>query len=184
MDNKDFPTQDDISDAIHMLITQTPGKYDWMARQLDPRTGTENALRNRVRQIGGQVVPLGMAVEMEAISGRADITQAMCRRAGGTFVKLPQVEQMDNEELLVKFNDLIAALGKFSQVHNDITADGVLDRDEKRLMHAKGHRVQSLIAEIMAVTELLFGECEGDAREVAAPGVVAHRYLCVEKSNA
>jgi len=173
VDNKDFPTQSDISDAIHMLITQTPGKYDWMAKQLDPATGTENALRNRVRQIGGQMVPLGMAVEMEAISGRTDITQAMCHRAGGTFVKLPQIEQMDNEELLVKFNELISSLGQFSQVHNEITSDGVLDLDEKRLMHAKGHRVQTVVAEIMAVTEMLFGE--SDARECAAPGVVALR---------
>nr|MBX9498730.1 DNA-binding protein [Yersinia enterocolitica] len=87
MDNKDFPTQPDISDAIHQLITQTPGKYDAMAKQLCPLSGTENALRNRVRQLAGQVVPLGMAVEMESISGRSDITEAMCKRAGGVFVK-------------------------------------------------------------------------------------------------
>ncbi|HHH1452223.1 TPA: DNA-binding protein, partial [Yersinia enterocolitica] len=54
MDNKDFPTQPDISDAIHQLITQTPGKYDAMAKQLCPLSGTENALRNRVRQLAGQ----------------------------------------------------------------------------------------------------------------------------------
>lgn len=76
MDNKDFPTQDDISDAIHRLITQFPGKAARWA-VADPVAGTENALRNRVRQVSGQVVPLGMAVEMESISGRSDITEAM-----------------------------------------------------------------------------------------------------------
>ncbi len=95
MDNKDFPTQDDISEAIHKLITLFPGKYSAMAQQLDPVAGTENALRNRVRQVSGQVVPLGMAAEMESISGRSDITEAMCKRAGGVFVKLPEIEQVD-----------------------------------------------------------------------------------------
>jgi len=39
-----------------------------------------------------------------------------------------------------------------------------LDRDESKRMRIKGYRVQSLVAEIMVVTELLFGE--GDARSV------------------
>jgi hypothetical protein len=99
VDNKDFPTQDDISEAIHKLITQFPGKYSAMAKELDPVAGTENALRNRVRQVSGQVVPLGMAVEMESISGRSDITEAMCKHAGGVFVKLPEIEQADTRKI-------------------------------------------------------------------------------------
>lgn len=160
MDNRDFPTQDDISEAIHKLITLTPGKYSAMANQLDPLTGTENALRNRVRQIAGQVVPLGMAAEMESISGRTDITEAMCRRAGGVFVKLPEVGQVDNEELLIKFNELMAALGQFAQAHNEFTSDGVLDKSESKRLKAKGYRVQSLVAEIYAVTVMMFGEVD------------------------
>ena len=50
VDNKDFPTRDDISEAIHKLITLFPSKYSAMAKQLDPVAGTENALRNRVRR--------------------------------------------------------------------------------------------------------------------------------------
>lgn len=164
MDNKDFPTQGDISDAIHKLITQFPGKYSAMAKELDPVAGTENALRNRVRQVSGQVVPLGMAVEMESISGRSDITEAMCKHAGGVFVKLPEIEQADNEELLIKFNELMSALGLFAKAHNEFTADGVLDNDESRKLKAKGYRVQSLVAEIYAVTVMMFGE--GDAQDM------------------
>ncbi|EKN6017421.1 YmfL family putative regulatory protein [Yersinia enterocolitica] len=163
MDNKDFPTQPDISNAIHQLITQTPGKYDAMAKQLCPLSGTENALRNRVRQLAGQVVPFGMAVEMESISGRSDITEAMCKRAGGVFVKLPVIDEVGNEELLVKFNDLLGALGDFSRAHNEFIADGILDRNESKRLKAKGYRAQSLIAEIWVVTEMLLGE--GDAPE-------------------
>ncbi len=158
VDNKDFPTQPDISDAIHQLITQTPGKYDAMAKQLCPLSGTENALRNRVRQLAGQVVPLGMAIEMESISGRSDITEAMCKRAGGVFVKLPEVNDIGNDELLIKFNDLLVALGDFGRAHNEFTSDGILDRDETKRLKAKGYKAQSIIAEIVAVTVMLWGD--------------------------
>lgn len=169
MDNKDFPTQDDISEAIHKLITLTPGKYGAMAKQLDPVTGTENALRNRVRQIGGQVVPLGMAIEMEAISGRTDITEAMCKRAGLVCFRLPNIEEVDNEDLLLRFNELMSALGGFSKAFNEFTADGVLDKNESKKFKAKGYRVQSLVAEIYAVTEMIFGEGDAtDMRSVAS----------------
>ena len=163
MDNKDFPTQDDISEAIHKLITLFPGKYSAMAQQLDPVAGTENALRNRVRQVSGQVVPLGMAAEMESISGRSDITEAMC--------KLPEIEQVDNEELLVKFNELLSALGLFAKAHNEFTADGVLDSDESKKLKAKGYRIQSLVAEIYAVTVMMFGE--GDAQDMRSRASIA-----------
>lgn len=163
MDNKNFPAPEDITAAIHKLVTSFPGGYGAMAKQL-AHDGTHNALSNRVRQVGGQMVPLGMAIDMESISGRSDITETMCRRNGGTFVKFPDVVEMGNEELLIKFNELLAALGQFAQAHNEFTADGVLDRDESKRMYIKGYRIQSLVAEIMVVTEMLFGE--GDARSV------------------
>lgn len=175
MDNKDFPTQDDISEAIHKLITLFPGKYSAMAQQLDPVAGTENALRNRVRQVSGQVVPLGMAVEMESISGRSDITEAMCKRAGGVFVKLPEIEQVDNEELLVKFNELMSALGLFAKAHNEFTSDGVLDNEESKKLEAKGYRIQSLVAEIHAVTVMMFGKGDATDMRSVASGALTKR---------
>ncbi|ELW7390681.1 DNA-binding protein [Yersinia enterocolitica] len=143
---------------MHQLITQTPGKYDAMAKQLCPLSGTENALRNRVRQLAGQFVPLGMAVEMESISGRSDITEAMCKRAGGVFVKLPEVNDIGNDELLIKFNDLLVALGDFGRAHNEFTSDGILDRDETKRLKAKGYIAQSIIAEIIAISVMLWGD--------------------------
>ncbi|WP_447879289.1 hypothetical protein [Serratia fonticola] len=95
----------------------------------------------------------------------------MCRRAGGVFVKLPEVGQVDNEELLIKFNELMAALGQFAQAHNEFTSDGVLDKSESKRLKAKGYRVQSLVAEIYAVTVMMFGE--GDAQDMRSRASVA-----------
>nr|WP_276528262.1 YmfL family putative regulatory protein [Yersinia bercovieri] len=99
-----------------------------------------------------------MAVEMESISGRSDITEAMCKRAGGVFVKLPEVNDIGNDELLIKFNDLLVALGDFGRAHNEFTSDGILDRDETKRLKAKGYKAQSIIAEIVAVTVMLWGD--------------------------
>lgn len=156
MDNKNFPVPADITAAMHKLITSTPGSYEAMAQALS-HDGTYNALSNRVRQHAGQIVPFGMAIQMEAISGRSDITEAMCKRVGGVFVRLPDIEQLDNEELLVKFNELLAALGDFSRAHNQYTADGILDKRESQSLRAKGYKAQSLIAEIWVISEMLWG---------------------------
>ncbi|QMV54103.1 YmfL family putative regulatory protein [Ewingella americana] len=171
MDNKNYPVPEDITGAMHKLITSYAGGYGAMAEQL-AHDGTHNALSNRVRQVGGQVVPFGMALMMEEISGRHDITEAICRRAGGAFVKFPEVEQMGNEELLVKFNELLAALGQFASAHNEFTADNYLDRDESKRLRIKGYRVQALVAEILVVTEMLFGKVEAPSVQLGASGAL------------
>ena len=156
--------------AIKKTITDLPGGYAEAAEWLGT---TENALFNRLRAEGDQIFPLGWAMVLQRASGSSHIADAIAFHTTGVFVKLPQIEQMGNEELLTKFNDLLSALGRFAQFHNESTADGVLDEEENRKMKAKGYRVQSLVAEIMVVTEMLFGE--GDARECAAPGALACR---------
>ncbi|WP_145517372.1 YmfL family putative regulatory protein [Yersinia mollaretii] len=130
MDNKDFPTQPDITDAIHKLITSTTGGYEGMAQQL-AHNGTDHALRNRVRQHHGQVVPLGMAVLMESISGRTDITEAMCKRVNAVMVKLPNIDQIHDEELHERFLMFGAKYGELHHKFIEYTADGELDHIEE-----------------------------------------------------
>jgi hypothetical protein len=163
--------------AIKKTITELPGGYAEAAEWLGT---TENALFNRLRTGGDQTFPLNWALVLQRAGGASHIADAVAHYSNGVFVKLPEIEQMGNEELLTKFNDLLSALGRFAHFHNESTADGVLDRDESKQMKAKGYRVQALVAEIMVVTEMLFGE--GDARECAAPGVVADKSMCMEKS--
>jgi hypothetical protein len=163
--------------AIKKTITELPGGYAEAAEWLGT---TENALFNRLRTGGDQTFPLNWALVLQRAGGASHIADAVAHHSNGVFVKLPEIEQMGNEELLTKFNDLLSALGRFARFHNESTADGVLDRDESKQMKAKGYRVQALVAEIMVVTEMLFGE--GDARECAAPGVVADKSMCMEKS--
>lgn len=158
MDNRNFPTPLEITDAIHKLITAFPGKYPAMAKRLDPDSGTENALRNRVRQLNGQMVPLGMVLEMEAEANSNVITEAIAKYRGGVFVKLPEFDEFDNDELLKKFNELISGLGDFCRQHNQFTSDGVLDLKEKQSLKATSYDIQCRLSEIVVITEMIFGK--------------------------
>ena len=162
--------------AIKRTITELPGGYAEAAEWLG---ATENSLFNRLRSDGDQTFPFGWAMLLQRAGGSNHIADAVAFDSNGVFVKLPVIKQMGNEELLFKFNELLSALGRFARFHNESTSDGVLDSEETRRMKAKGYRVQALVAEIMVVTEMLFGE--GDARECAAPGVLANQSRCMEK---
>ncbi|MWP48565.1 YmfL family putative regulatory protein [Gilliamella sp. Lep-s21] len=157
MDNRNYPTPKEITDAIHQLITAFNGKYPEMAKRLDPTSGTENALRNRVRQLNGQMVPLGMILEMEAEANSNVITEAIAKYRGGVFVKLPEFSEFDNDDLLNKFNNLIAELGQFCRQHNEFTSDGILDKKEKKSLKATSYAIQCRLSEIIVITEMIFG---------------------------
>ncbi len=94
---------------------------------------------------------------LQRAGGSNHIADAVAFDSNGVFVKLPVIEQTGNKELLFKFNELLSVLGRFARFHNESTSEGVLDGEETWRMKAKGYRVQAMVAEIMVVTEMLFG---------------------------
>ena len=159
MDNRNYPIPKEITDAIHQLIMSFDGKYSEMARRLDPPSDTENALRNRERQLNGQTVPLGMILDMEAEANSNVITESIAKHRGGVFVKLPEFNnELDNDELLNKFNNLIGELGQFCRQHNEFTADGILAKKEKKSLKATSYVIQCRLSEIIVITEMIFGK--------------------------
>lgn len=159
MDNRNFPIPDEIIDAVHKLIRSYPGGYSEMSKRLDPESGTENSLRNRVRKDrNDQQVTLGMILEMEAEANSDVITEAIAKYRGGVFVKLPEFNEFDNDELLNKFNNLIADLGQFCRQHNEFTADGILDKKEKKSLKTTSYAIQCRLSEIIVITEMIFGK--------------------------
>lgn len=159
MDNKNFPIPDDIMDAAHKLIRSYPGGYSEMAKRLDPESGTENSLRNRVRKDrNDQQVTLGMILEMEAEANSNVITEAIAKHQNGVFVKLPDVNHVDNDDLLKKFTELVSELGEFCRKHNEFISDGIFDKKEKKSLSGNAYSLQSKLTEIVQLTDLIFGE--------------------------
>ncbi|WP_227746630.1 phage regulatory CII family protein [Yersinia enterocolitica] len=81
-------------------------------------------------------------------------------------MKLPDVCDIGNEELLIKFNELLAALGDFGRAHNEFTADGVLDRNESKRLKLKGIEHSRLLQRLS-----LFQKCCGVMARCAAPDI-------------
>ena len=158
MDNRNFPIPNEIIDAVHKLIRSYLGGYSEMSKRLDPESGTENSLRNRVRKDrNDQQVTLGMILEMEAEADSNVITEAIARHQNGVFVKLPSVENVDNDDLLKKFTELVSELGQFCCKHNEFISDGILDSKEKAMLSANAYCLQSKLTEIVQLTDLIFG---------------------------
>jgi len=162
--------------AIKKTITELPGGYAEAAEWLG---ATENSLFNRLRSDGDQTFTFGWAMLLQRAGESNYIADAVAFNSNRVFLKLPVIEQMGNEELLFKFNELLSALDRFARFHNESTSDGVLDSEEARRMKAKRYRVQALVSEIMVATEMLFRE--GGARDCEAPDVFASNSRCMEK---
>lgn len=88
------------------------------------------SLTNRIYEKNGQSVSVADSLAMQALSGTTHFAEAIAELSGGTFVKLPECED-GNEELSKKFHELYIELGQLSASYTAATADGEIDKREK-----------------------------------------------------
>ena len=144
--------------AVRKTIAALPGGYAEAADWLDV---TENALFNRLRADGDQIFPLGWAMVLQ--------------RAGGThFVSLPDVEDVDNADINQRLLEVIEQIGSYSKQIRSAIEDGVVEPHEKTAINDELYLSISKLQEHAALVYKIFCISESnDARECAAPGVVA-----------
>ncbi len=82
--------------AVRKTIAALPGGYAEAADWLDV---TENALFNRLRADGDQIFPLGWAMVLQRAAGTHHIADAVAQSAGGVFVSLPEIEEVENADI-------------------------------------------------------------------------------------
>lgn len=130
------------------MIKAFPGGWDAIAGALGM---SRDALENRIYERKGQGVLVETALQMQKFSGTTHFAEAVAAISGGTFVKLPEVE-VENEDLLKKFNELYAELGRFSSDFNLATADEQIDRREEALLRHDADRLHKVLSELVALT--------------------------------
>jgi hypothetical protein len=121
-------------------------------KMCDAMLMTRSAMENRIYERKGQRVDVELAMAMQGFSGTTLFAEAIAAASGGTFVKLPQLEEIDNEALLVKFNQLHSKIGLLSSRFNEYTADGEIEARERDDMQQIGTEVHRTIQELLAVT--------------------------------
>ncbi len=168
--------------AVRKTIAALPGGYAEAADWLDV---TENALFNRLRADGDQIFPLGWAMILQRAGGTHFIADAVAQSANGVFVSLPDVEDVDNADINQRLLEVIEQIGSYSKQIRSAIEDGVVEPHEKTAINDELYLSISKLQEHAALVYKIFCISESnDARECAAPGVVAswrRLLLVVEK---
>ncbi|HCS4795281.1 TPA: hypothetical protein ORQ22_004940, partial [Escherichia coli] len=98
--------------AARKTIAALPGGYAEAAEWLDV---TENALFNRLRADGDQIFPLGWAMILQRAAGTHYIADAVAQSAGGVFVSLPEIEEVENADINQRLLEVIEQIGSYSK---------------------------------------------------------------------
>ena len=138
-----------IKQAYLGMIKAFPGGWDAMAAALG---FTRDALENRIYERKGQDLHVQTALQMQSFSGTDLFAEAIATAAGGTFVKLPIVDAVDNEDISVKFHELYAELGELSVEFTEITKKGEIDKRDQQLLNNIVGRMHKTMDELRVLT--------------------------------
>lgn len=147
----------EIKKSYLAMIKAFPGGWDAMTGAIGM---TRDFLENRIFERKGQGVLVETALHLQKLSGTTYFAEAVASVSGGTFVKLPDVE-VENVDILRKFNDLYAELGRFSSDFNLVTADDEIDRKEEVLLREDADRMHKTLSELVALTMRVYGKPAG-----------------------
>lgn len=139
----------ELRPAYLAMIREFPGGQDAMAAALGY---SRDALENRVYERKGQQISVHVALQMQAFSGTDHFAQAVAKLSGGTFVKLPCVEHIDNESISEKFHEIFEELGELSAEFRVATADGFIDAREKARINKIVDAMHVTMDQIRALT--------------------------------
>lgn len=144
------------------MIKSFSGGWDAMCGALGM---SRDALENRIYERRGQSVCVDTALQMQQFAGTTHFAEAIASISGGVFVRIPQSCDVDNDALLLKFNELHAQIGLLSQRFSEATADGEVDRRERADLAAIGDEIHRATQELLALTFSIY--CRKPSRSEA-----------------
>ncbi|MFU2317820.1 YmfL family putative regulatory protein [Rahnella sp. PCH160] len=146
-------------DVCRDLITDLPGGYFEAAKWLKT---TEDGVYNRLKELKGQVMPLGFAMVLQKAAGNPRLAHEIAFRSGGSFVPNPNLDELDDIELGRMFREMAVRMGKLAETYDEITADGVIDDSEKKRFMSEGNVLISSITAFQEHSLALFHKPGGD----------------------
>lgn len=143
----------DTRESYTKMITAYPGGWVAMAAALGM---SKDALENRVYERKGQQINVHTAMQLQAFSQTTFFAEAVSQESGGIFVKLPEFEECDRDELLGKFNQLYTELGRLSEKFSHHTQDGRIDQREKKDLTDTSQQIHRTVQELMVLTFAIY----------------------------
>ena len=171
----------EIRKCYQSMIRAYPGGWDAMSAALGySRCKLENLVYER-GGAGAQYMSVNDALQMQAFSQTEDFASTIARISGGVFLLLPELDQIDNEDIGDKFAELVAKLGELSNAYREYKADNVITRREFDGLNEVAHQIHIILMQFLTLVARVYCEPEKvDARECAAPGALAKNCLCGE----
>ena len=159
-----------IRNAVLKTITHISGTWPVAAAYLGM---SEASLRSRVYENKGWQLSTRDALSLQQLSGSTFFAEAIAVESGGTFVKLPSINEVEPDSIQTMFNENYAELGGMFATFTAAIADGVIDENERAQLQAQGkalHRkTETLLALMFSVycPRTSTVKLEAQAREVA-----------------
>ena len=153
--------------AYLSMIKAFAGGWDAIAPALGM---TRDALENRIYERKGQGLLVETALQMQAFAGTTHFAEAIATLSGGTFVRLPDIDAVDNDSLFKKFNQLHADIGLLSQKFSDYTSDDELDAVECASLSGIGNDIHRKMEELLTLTFRIYCRDGGTAQNESKRG--------------
>lgn len=116
-----------------------------------------SGFHNRRYEIKGQAFDVAELLVIQQKSGTAAFAEYVARESGGVFVALPDVADVDNDELLEKQQLLIEEVGTLAHKLRDaIRTDGI-DRAEQAELEEETRKLFRLSRELVSVAVMVHG---------------------------
>lgn len=113
---------------------------------------SRSALENRIYERKGQALLVEHVIQMQHFSGTTLFAEEVAKDAGGFFMKMPEINDVDREDLLLKFNELYAELGELSTTFNASISDDEIDHEERDALTKTGSNIHRALEEMLALT--------------------------------
>ena len=166
--------------AVRKTIADLPGGYEEAPSWLGSKV-TVDSIFNRLRTNGDQVFPLGWAMVLQKASGEHHIAHAIARASGGVFNPLPDMDDVDNEDINQRLIEVFEQIARYSQQVKSAIDDGVIDtrersviNDELYLAIAKLQEHSALLYRVFCISEKV------DAPDMQSEASGATKSVCGE----
>lgn len=138
--------------TIIQMIEKVPGGKSAVAGFLG---FTENELNNRLYQTKGQRFKDEELIAIQNEFGLTDCTDELCRQAGGVFVKVPNIEELDSVEIASQQVHEMAMRGALFAFLESAMKDGeITEQEELKLRQAVNKHLSATVNSIESVITL------------------------------
>lgn len=161
----------DLRKAVVRMVNAVNGGWTVAAAHLGM---TENALRNRVYETKGQTLSTNDKLTLQELSGTTLFVEALAAASGGTFVRLPDIGQVENESVQLMFNDMYAKLGEHFKLFMKAIEDGVIDTTERTDIQAHGAELHRKVEQLQALMFSMYCRNTNTVKVSAPAEEVAH----------